>query len=142
MKAGVRRTAIKDQCRAFGKRTRTTVRLSRETSGEAVRAAHAAAQADGRPTAQKCDVPAGFIPADANAFYVVNPNQCWVRLTGSRGTYAAVTEETGWLLPPGFAGVFGTQKPEFMSTLAVERPGFPLAGLTYAPLEIRYGMGP
>jgi hypothetical protein len=32
--------------------------------------------------AQRFDVPAGFIPPDAESFWVANPNNFWVRLVG------------------------------------------------------------
>ncbi len=91
--------------------------------------------------AGRYDVPADLISADINAFMIVNSNQCWVRLLGSRETYAAAAETFGWLIPPGFVGVFGTQRPEFMSAIAVARDGYPLTGLNFVPLEISYGVG-
>lgn len=95
------------------------------------------------PTAQKFDVPAGFFqpggPAfGAMSFWICNPNNFWVRLKGSNGTYVAVTDTTGWLFPPGFCGSFSTQYPEFMSVMSVSRQGIPAGS---GALEISYGGG-
>lgn len=98
------------------------------------------------PSVTKFDVPAGFFDANgpgfqATSWFVVNPNECWVRLRGTTsGSYVPVAANTGWAFPPGFAGVFSTQKPIFMSTLAVAKPGRPLPS-EYAPLELIYGGG-
>lgn len=93
------------------------------------------------PTASQFPVPDGMVSLDVNAFQVMNSNNCYVRLMGSRGTFAPVAEGLGWLFPPGFTAVYGTQRPNFMSALAVDRPGFPIAGLTFVPLEVSYGVG-
>lgn len=87
-------------------------------------------------------VPADFIPANAESFYVVNSSPCWVRLRGFKmGQEGEVTEDTGWLLPPGHVAVYSTQKPERMSAMAVERPGFPVSDEILVPLEVSYGYG-
>lgn len=90
------------------------------------------------PTAQRFDVPMDLKSAGYTSFYVVNPNSFWVRLRGSQGSYVAITETTGWLFPPGFAGVFSTQYPEFMSAMSVTRQGLPAGTGT---LEVSYGGG-
>lgn len=87
-------------------------------------------------------VPGGWIPANADSFQVVNSNNCYVRLRGFKmGETGEVEEGKGWLLPPGHAAVYATQKPERMSAMAVARPAFPIAGLTFVPLEVNYGFG-
>lgn len=94
------------------------------------------------PTATQFVVPDGFFTQDAqwNAFYVVNRNAFWVRLRGTTaGPFQPVTETTGWLFPPGFAGVFSTQYPRFMSAMAISVPGYPPAG--EGIVELAYGIG-
>jgi hypothetical protein len=96
----------------------------------------------GNGEAVSTDVPDNFIPANAESFYVVNSSPCWVRLRGFKnGQAGEVTAETGWLFPPGHVGVYSTQKPERMSAMAVERPGFPVSAEVLVPLEISYGYG-
>lgn len=77
-------------------------------------------------------------------FYVVNPNQVYVRAKGFSNAAdcqnVGVTSSTGWLWPPGFVGVFSTQFPICASVMAVPMPGYPLTG-SYAPLEWSYGLG-
>ncbi len=95
------------------------------------------------PTASNAAVPNGWIMPGYNAFAVYNPNLCAVELRGAKaGDAAAATSGQGidWLFPPGFWDVFATQTPTNMSAQAIEVPGFPLAGLTYSPLRIWYGM--
>jgi len=75
-----------------------------------------------------------------NAFCVVNPNTCYVRLKGYQSSQA-ITEYEGWLFPPGFVAVYSTQRPKFMSAIAVSRPGFPVDANDLAPLEVSYGNG-
>jgi hypothetical protein len=80
------------------------------------------------------------------SFYVVNPNSVYVRFKGFSTAddcaNQAVTPTTGWLVPPGFVGVFSTQYPMCGSTLAVSMPGNPItSATTYAPLEWSYGFG-
>lgn len=94
--------------------------------------------------AKKFDVPAGFFQQGgpgfgATSFWVVNPNNFWVRLRGSNdANHIPVTATTGWLFPPGFCGAFSTQFPVSMSTLAVTYQNVP-AGV--GTLEISYGGG-
>ena len=89
-------------------------------------------------TAQRFDVPADLKAAGYMSFCVVNPNNFWVRMRGSTGSYIPVTDDTGWLFPPGFFGVFSTQYPEFMSAMSVTKQGIP-AGTGI--LEVSYGGG-
>lgn len=105
------------------------------------------------PTAQATMVPASKLVdpmggQPLGSFYVVNPNNVWVRLKGySAGNLAActsnpVTPSTGWLWPPGHVAVYSTQNPACVSTMAVPMPGFPItASTTYAPIELSYGFG-
>lgn len=87
-------------------------------------------------------VPAMWIPANADAFQVVNSNSCYVRLRGFKiGETGEVEEGKGWLLPPGHVGVYATQKPERMSAMAVARPGFSVDSASLVPLEVNYGFG-
>lgn len=60
------------------------------------------------------------------AFHVVNPNPFYVRLRGAASMNDKIQAGEGWLWPPGFAGVYSTQYPDFVSVLAVAMPGFPL----------------
>ena len=104
------------------------------------------------PVAQRFDIPRGFIPSDAESFWVVNSNPFWVRLRGSgtnsingtlmSGVYADVigTEGlgTGWHWPPGFIGVFGTQFPRYVSTISPSAQGL-TAGSGY--IELAWGVG-
>lgn len=100
-------------------------------------------------TASSVPVPMAYTGGAAqtgyNAFFIVNPNACFVRLKGFNDVNAAkglVTATTGWLFPPGFAGVFGTQYPSYMSAMAFDTPAYPLANIsTFLPLEISYGQG-
>lgn len=92
-------------------------------------------------TAGSTPVPANWIPMNADSFQVVNSNSCYVRLRGFKtGEAGEVEEGKGWLLPPGHAAVYATQKPERMSAMAVARPGFPI-GAELWPLEVNYGFG-
>lgn len=95
----------------------------------------------GSSVGQSTAVPVGWIPANADAFQVVNSNSCYVRLRGFKvGESGEVEEGKGWLLPPGHVGVYATQKPERMSAMAVVRDGFPIPATT-VPLEVNYGFG-
>lgn len=92
-------------------------------------------------TGSTVDVPADYIPETAESFEVTNSNSCWVRLKGFKaGQTGAVEEGKGWLFPPGFKGVFSTQRPHRMSAMAVARPGFPIPS-ELVPLELTYGNG-
>ena len=79
-----------------------------------------------------------------SSFYVVNPNNVWVRARGFTNAAdcqnTGVTSTTGWLWPPGHVAVYSTQYPVCGSVMAVPMPGYPLTG-TYAPLEWSYGFG-
>jgi hypothetical protein len=84
--------------------------------------------------------------ARLSSFYVVNPNNFWVRAKGF--TSAAdcnaigVTPTTGWLWPPGHVAVYSTQFPVCASAMAVAMPGFPLpADAAMKPIEWSYGYG-
>lgn len=86
-------------------------------------------------TARKC-----------TSFMVVNSNLCWARFRGAATADDVIAEGEGRLIPPGFAGVFSTQYPLFISCRAVVRPGFPLTDddgspLSFVPLEFNYGIG-
>jgi hypothetical protein len=77
----------------------------------------------------------------ASSFLVVNRNPFWVRPKGYSGTDATtkvIGADEGWLFPPGFWGIFTTQFPDAMSTIAV-----PFQGLAAGSgvLEISYGGG-
>lgn len=99
-------------------------------------------------TAQKTILPANFFTTapglNSQSFYIVNPNNFWIRLKGSgnaltgTGDYVAVTATTGWLFGPGFIGVFSSQFPLYLSFLSVTFQGLP-AGIGVA--EISYGGG-
>jgi hypothetical protein len=103
------------------------------------------------PTAQMTMVPPDRLKDPANgqpltSFYVVNPNNVYVRFKGYSSaadcTNLSVTDTTGWLVPPGFVGIFSTQYPMCGSTKAVSMPGYPItSATTYAPLEWSYGFG-
>jgi hypothetical protein len=105
------------------------------------------------PTAQPTMVPDGkLIDTQSGlrlgSFYVVNPNNVWVRLRGFSAqnvadcTAVGVTPSTGWLWPPGHVAVYSTQTPACVSAMAVPMPGFPITGTTtYAPIELSYGFG-
>jgi hypothetical protein len=58
------------------------------------------------------------------------------------GDYVAVIgsagDGTGWHFPPGFVGVFASQKPRYVSTIATDAQGFtPGNGW----LELAFGVG-
>jgi hypothetical protein len=103
------------------------------------------------PTPQMTMVPPTSLKDPMNglplsSFYVVNPNQVWVRVKGFNNATdcqnIGVTPTTGWLWPPGFVGVFSTQFPVCASAMAVSMPGYPITqSTTYAPLEWSYGPG-
>lgn len=101
---------------------------------------------DIKATATRYDVPPGFFDQggpgfQATSWWVVNPNNCYVRLKGTTsGAHVPVTDSTGWLFPPNFSGPFSTQYPTSMSTLAVVRGGLPIPAKC-DPLEIIYGGG-
>jgi hypothetical protein len=81
-----------------------------------------------------------------NSFLVVNPNQVWVRYRGFNNAAdcqnIGVTPTTGWLVPPGFVGVFSTQYPVCGATMAVSMPGYEIkTTTTFAPIEWHYGFG-
>ena len=96
----------------------------------------------GYPTGAITTVSAEMMTAimNLNAFFVVNPNTCYVRLKGYQSSQA-ISEYEGWLFPPGHVAVYSTQRPRFMSALAVARPGFPVDPNDLAPLEVSYGNG-
>ncbi len=102
-----------------------------------------AAQATMVPASKLIDPMSGL---PLGSFYVVNPNNVWVRLRGfSAGNVSdcssvGVTPSTGWLWPPGHVAVYSTQNPVCVSAMAVPMPGYPLTG-SYAPLELSYGFG-
>lgn len=106
-------------------------------------------QATVGPTAQATMVPADRLldPLSGlklGSFYVVNPNNVWVRLKGFANAAdcnaVGVTPATGWLWPPGHVAVYSTQSPVCVSAMAVPMPGYPLTG-SYAPIELSYGFG-
>lgn len=89
-------------------------------------------------TSTTTPVPPGFIPQEATSFRVTNPNNFWVRLRGAQGANSSsltITDQQGWLFPPGFSGTFTTQFPEYMATIAVG------AGAGTGVLEVSYGVG-
>jgi hypothetical protein len=104
-----------------------------------------------------CELEASKKPVDrvwleqkgVTSFAVTNPNPFWVRLRGSNTTpgFKAVEEHTGWLFPPGIHAIYATQYPDFMSAMAVEKPGFPITdgdgAFLYpgATIEVAYGTG-
>jgi hypothetical protein len=103
------------------------------------------------PSVTRFEVPAGYVPTGANAFLVINPNLSWMRLKGSGvayperepvGEYVPVVgtdgQGTGWLFQPGFFGVFTSQFPRYLSTIAVAKQGVPA---TNGFMEISWGMG-
>lgn len=84
--------------------------------------------------------------ARLTSFYVVNPNNFWVRAKGFRNAAdcgsVGVTPTTGWLWPPGHVAVYSTQYPVCASAMAVPMPGFPLpADTAMKPIEWSYGFG-
>jgi len=100
----------------------------------------------------RTDVTAGYIPDGAESFWICNPNSFWVRLKGSginringigmSGDYVAVVGDTGfgtgWHFPPGYCGVFMSQKPRYLSTIATNAQGLtPGDGF----LELAWGSG-
>lgn len=103
------------------------------------------------PTSQPTMVPPERLndPATGqplNSFMVVNPNQVWVRFRGFSNQAdcqnIGVTPTTGWLVPPGFVGVFSTQRPACGATMAVSMPGYEIkTTTTFAPIEWHYGFG-
>jgi hypothetical protein len=103
------------------------------------------------PTPQMTMVPKSVLTDPATglplpSFYIVNPNNVWVRVKGFNNAAdcqsIGVTPTTGWLWPPGHVGVYSTQSPFCASAMAVPMPGYPLnANTTYAPLEWSYGVG-
>ncbi len=104
------------------------------------------------PDPQRFDIPGGFIPQDAETFWIANPNPFWIRLRGSgsnrvnngpmSGDYVAVIGDagqgTGWHLPPGFVGVFATQNPRYVSTVSTGAQGL-TAGSGF--IELAWGVG-
>jgi hypothetical protein len=58
-----------------------------------------------------------------------------------------VEPTTGWIFAPGFQAVFGTQYPDFVSAMAIDKPGFPIfdanGAFLYpgATIELAYGTG-
>ncbi len=91
-------------------------------------------------TAQRFDVPAGFIKPAYTSFLVVNPNSFWVRLKGfdTAAAYADIADGQGFLLAPGESAVYATQRPAVMSTIGVVRQGIPVGS---GFLELSYGNG-
>jgi hypothetical protein len=91
-------------------------------------------------TASQFQVPANYIPTGASSFWVVNPNNFWVRLKGFTAAEGAnsVTATTGWLFSPGFTGAFSTQYPAWLSVMSVNYQGLTAGTGT---LEISYGGG-
>lgn len=80
------------------------------------------------------------------SFYVVNPNNFWVRAKGFTNAAdcnaVGVTPTTGWLWPPGHVAVYSTQYPVCASAMGVPMPGFPLpADAAMKPIEWSYGYG-
>lgn len=103
-------------------------------------------------SAQRTDVPGDYIPDQAESFWICNPNNFWVRLKGSgtnrlngntmSGDYKEVVGDlgfgTGWHFPPGYCGVFMSQKPRYLSTIATGAQGLtPSDGF----LELAWGSG-
>lgn len=107
---------------------------------------------DVTPTEKK--VPDGFFEnleekhGPMTAFCIVNPNKCWVRLRGTSKLILGsvptasipVSDSTGWLFPPGVMAVFSTQKPTFMSAMAVEKQGI-IPQAPFYDVEVSYGIG-
>ena len=97
----------------------------------------------------RSQVPVDPLPAGVTSFMFVNSYPLWVRVVGTKqdAPFVPASEGVGWLLPPGFVGIFSTQSPQFMSGIAVARPGFPIAdgngNVLYpdAHVETFYGSG-
>lgn len=98
-----------------------------------------------KDTASK--VTMGQLPSGVTSFAMVNAYPFFIRLLGSSGTFKPAVEGDGWLVPPGHFGVYSTQSPQFLSCIAVDRPGFPIkdgSGVLLYPnavLELFYGSG-
>lgn len=80
------------------------------------------------------------IATKCSSFQVTNPNLCWVRFRGATNADDKCSEGQGRCIPPGFVGVYSTQNPQFLTTLPVARPGYPIPA-EFAPLELNYGIG-
>lgn len=93
-------------------------------------------------TAQQYDYPAAFFTTapgvNCSTYIINNPNNFYVRVLSSTGTYVPVSSTTGVLLPPNAWGVFGTTQPDHLSCISVT-----LSGLTAGSgmVSLAYGMG-
>jgi hypothetical protein len=101
-----------------------------------------------KDTASKIKVP--MLPEGSTSFGVDNAFPIFIRLVGTgygAAQFNAAAEGKGWIFGPGKHGPFSTQFPEFMSAIAVDRPGYPIKNadgtLRYpdAALEVFYGSG-
>lgn len=107
--------------------------FKRNTSIEPVRV-----KADG----SKVSVPP--LPEGSTSFGVDNTYPVYIRLVGTgygAAQWNQAAEGKGWIFGPGKHGPFSTQFPEFMSAIAVERPGYPVSNAPNAELEVFYGSG-
>lgn len=75
---------------------------------------------------------------EGRSFIFVNANPFCVRLRGSSGTFAPVTETTGWLILPWEKSVWTSQLPQWVSAMSVTRGGVEAGTGT---LELAYGTG-
>jgi hypothetical protein len=99
-------------------------------------------------TPSKIRVP--MLPEGSTSFGVDNAFPIFIRLVGTgygAAAFNSAAEGKGWIFGPGKHGPFSTQFPEFMSAIAVDRPGYPIKNadntLRYptAALEVFYGSG-
>jgi hypothetical protein len=101
-----------------------------------------------KDVASKIKVP--MLPEGSTSFGVDNAFPIFIRLVGTgygAAQFNAAAEGKGWIFGPGKHGPFSTQFPEFMSAIAVDRPGYPIKNadgtlrFPEATLEVFYGSG-
>lgn len=95
-------------------------------------------------------VPVVTLPDGVTSFGVDNTFPIYMRLVGTGKGAAAFNQAgdgKGWVFGPGKHGPFSTQQPEFMSAIAIDRPGYPIKNadgtlrFPEAVLEVFYGSG-
>lgn len=75
-----------------------------------------------------------------NTFMAINTSAYWVRLKGSSSEFTPVEDWKGWVIAPGQTIEHETQYPEWVSGIAIERPGFMFDPETpFGELELQYG---
>lgn len=81
------------------------------------------------------------VVGQGRSFRIVNKSPYYIRLRGSRSTFAPVTSTTGWCFAPYTTEIYASQLPDWVSVMLDGTPEFPVTGASTGVLEMSYGTG-